>query len=160
MNSNNLYSVADFKYSMVTTLRIIQWRAHRARHFSTKWTRNSGNGQTTGPGITDRMTNLRCPLANRTTCTQGLPPTLSDGNWFLPTGPDSTRAAMQARRLGRMGPGGQKSRFFWFNSPDCLAGEKSYKQETLSFLLVWFSFLLVWFFFLKRMIFFHLIKLQ
>jgi hypothetical protein len=24
------------------------------------------------------MTNLRCPLANRTTCTQGLPPTLSD----------------------------------------------------------------------------------
>ena len=63
---------------MAPTLQVIPCSFNTELHFSTKWTRNSENGPTTGPGITDRMTNLRYPLANRTTCTQGLPPTLGD----------------------------------------------------------------------------------
>jgi hypothetical protein len=69
-----------------------------------------GATQTTGPGITGRLTLHRCLL---TTVRSDLRPpeeirTLlgCHRNRFLPTGHDSSRAAMQARRLGRMRPGG------------------------------------------------------
>ncbi len=76
----------------------------------------------TGPGITDRMTNLRCPLATRTTCTQGLPPTLSD--------PDPVKGAMEtdffprATREVRGRPGGEE-----YPPPDPASGCVPYTQE-------------------------------